>query len=744
MVDPALVDATRRHLRLAGMHERATNVSTPVVADPLASLLRTKLGIRPRPRGVVTRSRLQTALDRAVDARLILVSAPAGFGKSTLLADWLTSGALRSAWVSLDAGDNDVIRFTACLCAAAAELAGRPAEEGAFVAARPFDGTLAVARAVALLREDSVRTPRVLVLDDYHVIEEPEVHRVVASLIAYLPRGIRLAVATRADPQLPLARLRATGEFLEIRADDLAFRPAEAGQLLRGAGLDLTPGEIDLLTSRTEGWAAALRLAAAALQDRPGRDELVRGFGATHRYLLDYIIEEVLARLPDDTQEFLLRTSILERMTGSLCDAVTGGRDGQACLEALERANLLVIPLDDQRRWYRYHGLFREVLRNRLSNLHRDEVADLHRRASQWHREEGHAIEAIEYAVRSGDVEHARTVLDSSTFEYLNRGELSMVRRWLDALPPTVVRADPHLSASYAWCLVLAGETAGVEERLADMERGMADPPGHEPLFGAILPPELALLRSRLAGLGKDTTTEIEQARLALTLLPPGLPPYVDAIIRGNASVLIADALLASGDTEAAVAAYEAALPDLRAGGNGFGAAHAVASLAEIDLRRPDPAAALARCELHLGAPGEPTRVADGAVWIAKADALAQLGMLEEATIDARRGLDLVSRSGASASARTAKELLERIAHKGTSARAQLRSGDLGTPESLTDREIEILQLVARGHSNRQIAARLVVALGTVKSHLHSISEKLGASNRTEAVARGRDRGLLG
>ena len=327
------------------------------------ALIATKLGVQARGTRSVERERLRAQLDTAAEARLVLVSAPAGFGKSTLLAGWLAEPDVHGAWVTLDARDNDIVRFARYLAAATAPLASEREDTAAFDAGS-FDPELALVHILDHLAAAGDRA--VLVLDDYHVIDEPAIHRLVASLVERLPPGARLAIATRADPPLALARLRARGELLEIRAEELRFTASEAAALVTSTGVELTSAEVEELTDRTEGWAAALRLAAVSLRGRPDHAELVRRFGASHRYILDYVVEEVLAGLPRETQDFLLRTSILERLSGSLCNAVTGRADGQALLEELEHLNLLIIPLDDERRWYRYHALFAEILRARL------------------------------------------------------------------------------------------------------------------------------------------------------------------------------------------------------------------------------------------------------------------------------------------------------------------------------------------------------------------------------------------
>jgi LuxR family maltose regulon positive regulatory protein len=475
----------------------------------------------------------------------------------------------------------------------------------------------------------------------------------------------------------------------------------------------------------------------------------VRQFGASHRYVLDYVVEEVLAGLPGESQEFLLRTSILDRLCGPLCEAVAGVPDGQARLEELERANLLIIPLDDERRWYRYHALFAEILRARLRTLHPDEVAELHRRASAWHEAQGDDDEAIGHALQSGDLERTSRIVAFASGRHVSAGELSTVRGWLDAMPAETVRGHAQLSASYAWVLLLAGETEGVADRLADADRALADGRDGGPMMGPAIPTQLALLRSQLAALEGDSATAIAEARRARELVPAGPPAEREATLRGTATVLLAFALSHAGDLDAAEEAYEAALPDLRAGGNRFATGRAIGDLARIALKRGDPNRALRLCEAELEQVPKETAATDSpAVWAVMASARAELGQAERADGDARRALELATRSGDAPCARLAQATLERVGPLpvggGGVSRPHSEPGPNGLVEPLTAREIEVLRLVALGRSNSQVATELFVTVGTVKSHLHTISGKLGAANRVEAVARGRDLGLIG
>ncbi|HSK52317.1 MAG TPA: LuxR C-terminal-related transcriptional regulator [Clostridia bacterium] len=709
--------------------------------------LRSKLGVQVRTTRQVVRERLRARLDAATEARLVLVSAPAGFGKSSLLAEWLGSADVSSAWLTLDRGDNDVVRFARGLLAAAGILTGNDAD----VAVPAPDPQLALERVLDALAGalDADPDRRVaIVLDDYHLVDEPAVQALVGSLLERLPPRALLAIATRADPRLPLARLRARGELLEIRAEDLRFEAAEAGELLRAAGIELGSDELEVLVGRTEGWAAALRLAAISLDGRPDQAELVHRFGASHRFVLDYVTDEVLAGLPPATQDFLLRTSILERLSGPLCDAVTGRADGQERLEELERLNLLITPLDDERCWYRYHALFAEILRTRLRALHADEVAGLHARASAWHEERADDDEAVHHALRSADTERMARCVAVACGRRLNAGELATVRRWLDALPVELVRDHSQLAAAYAWYFIIEGDTDATAEWIAIADRAHAV--GHDggPQMRSGIPTQLAMLRSHLARLGGDVDAAVEEARRAVDLVPVGLPPAHEAILRGTADGVLAVALLAAGDTSGAVAAYESGLVEMRAGGNELAAGRAVADLADIAIGRGDPVGAIRRCESELALPSEGSRSADAAIWTALARARATLGHDEEARTAAQRGLELAARSGDGqvvAQARAVLDRADRPVGAGGDGDGSLGGRPLlaGLAEQLTEREIEVLRLVALGRSNSQAAAELFVTVGTVKSHLHTISGKLGATNRVEAVARGRELGLL-
>jgi LuxR family maltose regulon positive regulatory protein len=433
-------------------------------------LLTTKLAVPPvRPR-LVSRRRLTKQLGRALDRKLTLISAPAGFGKTTLVCDWLSEAGFRSddgllpdsastqrraVWLSLDPDDNDPARFLAYLTAALQTVEpewGQMAHE--FLRSpQPPPAT----RLLTLLINEVASAPwrLVLVLDDYHVITARPVHDVLGHLLDHMPPNLHLIVLTRADPPLSLARRRAQGELIEIRQADLCFSAEETAAWLNDImGLGLIPEQVSALCDRTEGWIAGLVLAALSLQrlsDAEGVASFLKAFAGSHRYVMDYLVEEVVSQQPREVQSFLLQTSILDRMSGPLCDAVTGRSGSQGVIEGLDQANLFVIPLDDQRRWYRYHPLFADLLRDRLHHLQPELVPVLHRRASEWCECHGFVVAAVSHAVSTSDPRYAAALIERQVWTLLDRGEMVLITSWLRHLPEKEIRARPFLCLARAW-----------------------------------------------------------------------------------------------------------------------------------------------------------------------------------------------------------------------------------------------------------------------------------------------------
>lgn len=531
----------------------------------VSQLLDTKLHMpRVRPR-LVERPRLLERLDRSLDARLGLVSAPAGFGKSTLIASWLAAAQRRAAWLSIDQADNEPAVFWTYLIRALRSIVPEVGE-GSLPLLDPSQPRVDAALARLINELGALSGGVVLVLDDYHALETPEIHEGMAYLLDHLPAPMHLVITTRADPPLPLARLRAGGELVEIRAADLRFTPDEASAYFREVGLDLDAGAVAALEGRTEGWIAALQLAGLSMQGRDDVAEFIAGFAGDDRYIVDYLVEEVLHRQTDAVRSFLLQTSILARMTGPLCEAVTRRDRGRATLEELDRANLFLVALDNRRAWYRYHHLFADVLQARLLDERPDEIPELHRRASEWHERNGDRSEAIRHAMAGRDFERAADLIELAHPETSRQRQDAVRRTWLESLPSDVVRRRPVLSNLFAGALLTHGETEGVDAYLRDAEAGLDPTPGDavyadEDAFRN-LAGSIAIHRAGLAQLNGDVPGTIRHASEALELVRDG-----HDLGRGSAAALLGLAQWASGDLEAADRGYVEAMAYLERAG---------------------------------------------------------------------------------------------------------------------------------------------------------------------------------
>src|SRR5215203_4622613 len=437
-----------------------------------APILATKLFVPPPRPGVVHRPRLIERLNEGLHRRLTLICAPAGFGKTTLLSEWLSGCQQPAAWLSLDEGDNDPTRFLAYLVAALQTIAA-DIGEGVLGSLQSPQPPPTESILTALLNEiTTVPDDFVLVLDDYHVTDAEPVNNALTFLIDHLPPQMHLVIATREDPPLPLARLRVRGQLTELRAADLRFTLTEAAEFLEGVmSLDLSEEDIAALGERTEGWIAGLQLAALSMRGREDVSGFIRAFAGDNRYIVDYLVEEVLQRQPERIRSFLLQTSILDRLSGPLCDAVTGQENGRGMLEALKRGNFFVVPLDDKRHWYRYHHLFAEVLQAHLMAEQPDRVPALHRRASEWYEQHGSAADAIRHALAAEDFERAAELVELAVPAMRRSRQEATLLGWLKALPDELLHVRPVLSAVYAGALLASGALEGVEARLRDAER---------------------------------------------------------------------------------------------------------------------------------------------------------------------------------------------------------------------------------------------------------------------------------
>ena len=565
-----------------------------------APLLETKLYVPRSRRGLVPRPRLSERLDRGTASTVTLVSAPAGFGKTTLLTEWLAAGPAAPAderlvaWLSLDRGDNDPASFWAYVIAALRTVASGVGESALALLQAPQPPPIETVLTVLLNDLGATAGHIVLVLDDYHIIDSSDVQDGMAFLLDHLPPRLHVVIASRADPALPLARLRGRGELVEIRAAELRFTPDEAAAYLNEMmGLQLTARDVAALEGRTEGWIAALQLAALSMQGRDDVAGFIAGFAGDDRYVVDYLGEEVLQRQSERVQAFLLQTSILGRLNGPLCDAVTGQSGSKAMLEALDRGNLFLVPLDDRRRWYRYHQLFADVLHARLLDEQPGQVPDLHRRASAWYQQNGEPSEAISHALAARDFDRAADLVELAIPAMRRSRQEATVRGWLELLPDEVVRVRPVLSVHFAGELLARGELEGVEARLRDAERWLDTTAGicqgpQAPLAEMVvvdddefrrLPAGIEVYRAALAMARGDVPGTVRHARRTLELSPAD-----EHLGRASAAGFLGLASWASGDLEAGHSAYAECMAGLRRAGyiaDTFGCAIALA-----DIRR--------------------------------------------------------------------------------------------------------------------------------------------------------------
>lgn len=476
-------------------------------------LLATKLAIPPVRSGLVPRPHLFHRLDACLEQPLTLLSAPAGFGKTAMLSAWAQARKPSIAWVSLDSSDNDPAQFWSYVLAALDTL--RPGIGAAALTLQSAQTTPIETVLVELINHVNALSEHIaLILDDYHLIEDLPIHRTVTYLLEHQPPQLHLVLASRHDPPLPLSRLRVRHQLVELRADDLRFTLGEAATFLNEImSLQLSERDIAALESRTEGWIAGLQLAALSMQGRKDIAGFISAFAGSHRYIIDYLTEEVLHQQTEQVRTFLLQTSILERLCGSLCDSVTARSDGQAMLEQLDQANLFLLPLDDERTWYRYHHLFAEALRFRLTQSHPDLPPVLHERASAWFEGHNFLPDAINHAFAARDFSRAVTLIEPILYRLFSQGPHSTVRQWLHALPDEVLFSRPSLCVLYAWAFLYVGELASCQRPLEVAERAwLAE--GNLTGLG-----EVYILQSSIALMQGDAIRTLDYSQRALPLL---------------------------------------------------------------------------------------------------------------------------------------------------------------------------------------------------------------------------------
>ena len=634
-------------------------------------LLTSKLFIPTLRPSLVPRPRLLQLLNEGLSRKrkLTLISAPAGFGKTTLVVDWLTQIDMPAAWLSVEEADNNLPRFLAYLGAAFQQV---DEEIGASLQSVLQSPQLPAIEQLltALLNEIALRTdPLILVLDDVHLLTDAPIWKALEFLLQHQAPQLHLILTTREDPDLPLARLRARNQLTEIRARDLRFTQEEADVFLRGVmGLELARQDVEALESRTEGWAAGLQLAGLSMQKQSDLKSFIADFSGSHRHILDYLTGEVLQQQPDDIRTFLLQTAILSRLSGPLCDALTGRADGSQVLAHLDAANLFVIPLDEERRWYRYHHLFSDLLRSQLVRTQPESIPELHRRASGWYAERGDIQAAIDHALQDTDLTQAAHLIEQHALPKLYQGQVAMVISWFDRLPEAVLESAPMLGISKAWAFAVMQRIT----RLGEVERALQaadqtlDRVNAGQALRALVAGHASSIRAFLPQSSVLTGKKPEEL-IALSQEAQRLLPVEEKGIRSVIALTTGVRYLALADLEAASLAFNQALEDGLAGGNFYAAIYGPINLVESTLLVGRLREALQLCEANIerfnrmlaGQYFPPI----GALYILKGSILLEYDQLVEAERALTEGLDLIRWMG------------EYSAHKkGYTALARLRA----------------------------------------------------------------------
>jgi LuxR family transcriptional regulator, maltose regulon positive regulatory protein len=702
----------------------------PLNTDTLVSTKLRPSQVRPK---LVARPRLIARLERDAGRKLTLISAPAGFGKTTLLVEWSREVAGDEgsvAWLSLDEGDNDPTRFLTYLVAALRSVDG-DIGAGVLSALRSPEPPHIETMTAALINElAALPEEPTLILDDYHVIDSEPVHRILSYLLEHLPSNAHLIISSRIDPPLQLSRLRARNQMMELDAAELSFTLEEAATFLNSVmGLELSAEDIAALERRTEGWIAGLQLAALSMRDRRDVSGFVRAFSGSHRDVLDYLAEEVLERQPESIRRFLLDTSVLDYLSGSLCDAVTGRSDGQQMLERLERDNLFVVALDEERHWYRYHHLFTDFLRTRLERESLERASELHSRAAEWY--EGNALNsvAVGHVLAAEDYERAAELVEQVIGEMWFRGEVMTLLGWLEGLPEGAKRRRPRLLLEHATALMWVGRLEGVESLVGEAERIVdaaaegtdeGSPSSVENIHRQYLLGYAAATRAWHANLLGNPQSGIEFARRALELLPDDPRP------RTFAAFSLAAAYSFAGDFEAASAAFAEAAELGLAAGHDYLALGAMGHQARLQMARGrlHEADGILRPALGFATErGDVSLPATGEVQVAMGELLYEWDELDSAEDRLKEGVRLAERTGQLGSQVDGYVSLSRV--------KQAQRDTDGAVETAQEAE-----RLARSSSVRQF---IVEAAGW-KSRLHLAQGELAAAtSELERVGMGDD-----
>ena len=609
-------------------------------------LLASKFYYPPHRGDLVRRIHLLEGLEAGLSRKLTLVSAPPGFGKTTLVSEWIREGGHPIAWLSLDRNDNDLSRFLIYLIAALQRI---DPEIGADVQA-VLEESLPPHFEILLTRliGEMERLPdkSIIVLDDYHLIDSKPVHDVINFLIEYLPPTIHMVITGRADPPLPISRLRVRGEVNEVRTSQLRFTNKELHSYLNDVmGFDLPSEGVAALEARTEGWIASLKLAAISMQGRKDRPEFISEFSGSHRYVIDYLVDEVLARQPEEVQTFLLCTSILERFCAPLCEYVLGASKEIAIIDFLDRSNLFLVPLDDHREWYRYHHLFADFLSQRLRESERDRIPELHHRASQWFENEGLVDEAIQHALAAGDMEGAARLVDGIAADLVVRREPNRLLKFVKQLPSDLCQGYPMLGIWHAWALFFMGHYEMVEPALAVAETNQNKVPGN---LNSGYP---TTVRAYLANQQGDLLKSIKLSEQALEQLSEATPDRITLIFRGSAVIWLGVNHRELGNLEKAEQLFAEAARINQEAGNFYAALASFEQLAKLAVIRGQLQQALdvyrsglklAQNWTETGSKLQGSLIAAAGPQLGLGAVLYQLNDLAGATAHIQRGVDLL------------------------------------------------------------------------------------------------------
>ncbi|MBN1666824.1 MAG: hypothetical protein JW862_07035 [Anaerolineales bacterium] len=755
----------------------------------LEGLLKTKLFSPPPRSNQVKRQALLSkfALARQRGITCTLISAPAGFGKTTLAVDCARASDLPFAWLSLDEGDNDLLRFWRYIDVALASIDSRIGE-----GLRPtlYESQAPVIQHIVTgFINDIIGIEKelILVVDDYHVISNQAIHEGMTFLVNHLPPLLHLVIATRADPPLPISRLRARGQLVELRVDDLRFTADETLAFLNNCmNLDLPVSDVETLETRTEGWIVGLQLAALSMQGHADKHGFIQTFTGSHYYVLEYLVDEILQCQTESMQRFLLETSILPRMCPPLCNAVTERSDSAELLADLNRRNLFVIPLDSEHYWFRYHHLFAELLNGNLHRIHADNLPILHRRAAQWFQENNYIEEALHHAFAIPDYPYAsRLILDNWRRIY-HQGRLNTAVQWLDSLPTEFVRQSPPLGVAYCWTLFVRGDYDQIETYLHEItqvfEQMVASGklPKEHPEYNIVLQ-QVVLLRAIVMRHHNDVATALQEIEKFL--------PTIEGL-RQNFGDVVADmgytacysqmgyTYVAANDLSRAADYLSRVSPHARGCGNILALAHTTIELARINLLlgRLEQAEKFCRDELALKEqPAYTDYPAFCLIHLGLADVLRTKKFWNEAEEHLAQGLETAQKSGHVLYLAQGYLIAARLHHsqgKATQAQDDLRhaaqiagtihnrflndavsqtrremeiksSLSQSLIEPLSERELEVLRLICAGKSNQEIANELFIALDTVKRHTNNLYGKMSVKRRAQAIIEAHRLGLV-